>query len=88
MVYDYAIPGKEKYKGCGVKLDNRYIGLSGCLLYEWTVFFRPSSSCEGPKENLFSMLILTKEFLMLDSVGTTELLAAILYHRFVSDGLN
>ena len=23
MVYDYAIPGKEKYKGCGVKLSNR-----------------------------------------------------------------
>jgi len=26
--------------------------------------------------------------MMLDSVGTTELLAAILYDKFVSDGLN
>jgi len=37
---------------------------------------------------LFSMLILIKDFMMLDSVGTTELLAATLYDKFVSNGLN
>jgi hypothetical protein len=31
---------------------------------------------------------LMKDFNMLDSVGTTELLAATLYDKFVSDGLN
>ena len=54
-----------------MKLDNRYVGLS------------EKPSIEGPKENLFSMLILIKDFMMLDSVGTTELLAATLYDKFV-----
>ena len=45
------------------------------------IFF---SSALPPK--IFYDLI--KDFMMLDSVGTTELLAATLYDKFVLDGLN
>ncbi|MHC4790955.1 MAG: hypothetical protein ACYS8Y_05905 [Planctomycetota bacterium] len=40
----------------------------------------------SPPPKIFYGLI--KDFMMLDSVGTTELLAATLYDKFVSNGLN
>jgi hypothetical protein len=40
----------------------------------------------SPPPKIFYDLI--KDFMMLDSVGTTELLAATLYDKSVSDGLN
>ncbi len=40
----------------------------------------------SPPPKIFYDLI--KDFMMLDGVGTTKLLAAILYDKFVSYGLN